>query len=78
LRTPRYKTDSAAKLLIFKEFSTRDFARYFARTLDLSSSAARSAKTINKVIHRMGDLGAKLRRIKDLAAISETHLNCRG
>jgi hypothetical protein len=71
----RYKTDSAAKWLIFNDLLQSDFFRRSSEALDFAGLAGHRTRAINKVIHTNLDLRLNRFLIKDLSAVCEINLN---
>jgi hypothetical protein len=69
-----YKTHSDAKLLIFNGLHGCTFSGHLSQALDFSGFGGRQRRTINKVIHTIRSLRAKLIQINDLKGVSEIHL----
>jgi hypothetical protein len=55
----RYKTDSGAKCLIFKDLLLRHFFRFARQALDFAGLPGHPQRAINKVIHTNRIAGLK-------------------
>jgi hypothetical protein len=71
----RYKTDSAAKYLIFNDLVDCVFFGQRGQALDFSGFGGHRRAAINKVIHMNLEAQVKPIPIKDLSGISSIHLN---
>jgi hypothetical protein len=73
-RDARYKSHSAAKLLILLGLFPCRFCRHSSQGLDFSGLAAFAPAPINKVVHRNHEQLANRFEINDLAALSNVKL----
>jgi hypothetical protein len=73
-RPARYKTGSAPKWLIRKEFCSGPFFAAERQALDFSGPARQHGQDVNKVIHKYGVQTVNGCEIKHLAAVPDARL----